>query len=38
MTLFHSDIFVFGGEFGEGEDSEYSNDLYIMRFDNDKFS
>jgi len=32
MTLVHGDIFVFGGEFGEGEESQFSNDFYRLHF------
>lgn len=33
FNLVGNTIFVFGGEFGEGEDSQYSNDLYRLRFE-----
>jgi len=34
MTMIGQDIFVFGGEFGEGEESTFSNDVYRLRFEN----
>lgn len=33
FNLVGNTIFVFGGEFGEGEDSQYSNDLYRLKFE-----
>ena len=38
MTFINSNIYVFGGEFGEGEDSQYSSDLYKLNFEHDNYS
>lgn len=33
MTLIGNEVLVFGGEFGEGEDSQLSDDLYRLKFE-----
>jgi len=38
MTLVKYNIYVFGGEYGEGEESQYSNDVYRLSFDSDNYS
>ena len=35
MTPIGSNIFTFGGEWGEGEDSQYSNELFKLTFEGD---
>ena len=31
-------VLAFGGEFGEGDETEISNELYSLRFDHDNYS
>lgn len=38
MTLINSTVFVFGGEFGEGEESQYSSDMYRLKFSSENYS